>query len=206
MTRKEGENLEEAFEHRVKEMQRLFEQRQQEYRDLVESIQKLNPLDKAEAWLKYVANNIDTLGEQEALVYLVSRGYDCSQHIQKTAAMWRLLAKKVIEDHRRTQYIEDLDSGERRVYREELPYAEASDVLNQSPYDLRDFWGGTDYQDLSIDATMLRTVEWCDIGGFEEWWHRLARENYDMVIHGGIEAVPASFFLLTCVDPITQSS
>jgi hypothetical protein len=33
---------------------------------------------------------------------------------------------------------------------------------------------------------MFRTVEWCDIGGFDAWWERKARELSDELMGGGI--------------------
>ena len=42
---------------------------------------------------------------------------------------------------------------------------------------------------------MLRTVEWCNIGGYDRWWARFAREQYESVIHLGVEPVPAAFYL-----------
>lgn len=29
---------------------------------------------------------------------------------------------------------------------------------------------------------MLRTVEWCQIGGFDQWWRRLARLTVEDVL------------------------
>jgi hypothetical protein len=53
------------------------------------SIQGLQPLEKAEAWLSYVADDIEYWGDQEALVYLKSRGRDCSAQINKLVSVWK---------------------------------------------------------------------------------------------------------------------
>lgn len=180
----------------LEELNRMYEERERSYQELVESIQSLPPLEKAEAWLKYVVDHEMDYGDQEALVYLVSRGYDCAERIMALVSDWKLAAERAIEDCMRERRAVDFETGEPgRVVRKGISYAEASDVRSQSPYRLPDFWSGLDHQELSIDATMLRTVEWCSIGGFNAWWLRLARENYELVTHGGIEAVPASFFL-----------
>jgi hypothetical protein len=49
------------------------------------------------------------------------------------------------------------------------------------------FWGARDQQEIFIDATMLRTVEWCEIGGFDEYWENLARGIYSDSLKYGVE-------------------
>lgn len=177
------------------QMQQLAKQKHQEYEDLVDSIQNLSPLDKAEAWLQYFAKYTEADADLEALVYLVSRGYDCSQHIQRTATNWREWVNHKIENFRRAQYYDNFDTDEKTLFRKELSYVEASDIQNQPSTFLPNFWVGYDSQDLSIDATMLRTVEWCDIGGFEDWWQRLADDLYEATIYGGLDPVAGCYFL-----------
>ncbi len=64
------------------------------------------------------------------------------------------------------------------------------------PLFLPDFWSGRSGQEETIDATMLRTVEWCEIGGFDDWWIRLSQENRRSILHDGIEnTFPRSFWL-----------
>lgn len=58
-----------------------------------------------------------------------------------------------------------------------------------------DFWYGRDGQEHTIDATMLRTVEWCEIGGFEDYWIRNANRQYESLISNGIDPIPASFYI-----------
>lgn len=196
MTHKKDKDSQEAFEHRLEELLQLSKQRQQTYQQFVESIQNLKSLEKAEAWLEYIANDEKTYGAQEATVYLASRGYDCTEIVREMVAEWKLAEKKSIEDCMQEVRVYRFDTGEYgEVIKKGIPYTEASDILNQSPFVLRDFWGGFDHQEFSIDATMLRTVEWCNIGGFDEWWLRLAKEHYEMIIQGGVDPIPASFFL-----------
>jgi len=90
-------------------------------------------------------------------------------------------------------HVDTREFGE--VARPGMSYTEASDILNQSPFRLRDFWAGRDPVELTIDATMLRTVEWCNIGGFDQWWLRLAKHLYRDVVEGGLDPIPAAFYL-----------
>ena len=92
----------------------------------------------------------------------------------------------------------NINTGEtKEIAREGISFEEASDVLNQSNYRLSDFWLFSGFSDLDADATMLRTVEWCKIGGFNDWWRRLAENVYEMTIKGGIDPIPASFYLFS---------
>jgi hypothetical protein len=142
----------------------------------------------------FAADNIDTYGDQEALVYLWSRGHECGKQIDELVSDWKRAAQQQIENCAKDVSVYVLETGETK--REGgIPLAKVSDVKNVSPYLLHNFWGGRDEQGLSIDATMLRTVPWCEIGGFDEWWERLARTTTQDVIQGGIDSVPGSFWL-----------
>jgi len=58
------------------------------------------------------------------------------------------------------------------------------------------FWGARDEQEIFIDATMLRTVEWCEIGGFDEYWENLARGIYsDSLKHGAENTEEVGYWL-----------
>ncbi len=166
----------------------------QKYSVFVETIQNFSQLDKAEAWLSYVSENIDLFGDQEALVYLVSRGKECSKQIKEVIARWKECEKRQIANFAKGNSIHHLETGKgRRFGRRSL--ADASKIETLSPYQLMDFWIGPRNQELSIDATMLRTVEWCEIGGFDPWWRRYAKEQTTNLTLGGVEPVPLSFWL-----------
>jgi hypothetical protein len=60
---------------------------------------------------------------------------------------------------------------------------------------LRDFWWGHDRQEFSLEATMIRTAEWGPIRGFDAWWRRLAKTDMEAVMQGGVERIPASYWL-----------
>lgn len=42
---------------------------------------------------------------------------------------------------------------------------------------------------------MLRAVEGSAVGGFDEWWHSLARNEYEDSLHGSADPTHASFSL-----------
>ena len=195
MPQKRGKKSKQEVERSLDELRQIEEQRQQSYGQFVESVQSLQPFEKAEAWLRYVADDTDLYySDQEALVYLVSRGYDCTDRIKKLVADWKLAERRSIERCMEGIGIYNPETGKtRRTH--QMSLTEASDILNRSYHDLDNFWGGRLEQEFSIDATMLRTVEWCNIGGFDEWWHRYVREDYESTIRDGITPIPASFFL-----------
>lgn len=176
------------------ELDEIYRKEREAYQEFVESIQGQKPREKAEAWMDYTARHVDTYGDQEALIYRRSRGHGCGEEIDKLVLDWKESAQRQIEKCAKGISTHVLETGTTK--REGgMPLWKASDVKNVSPYVLRNFWGGRHEQELSIDATMLRTVEWCDIGGFDEWWERLARFAKQDVIQGGIDPCPASFWL-----------
>jgi hypothetical protein len=48
------------------------------------------------------------------------------------------------------------------------------------------FWWGTDSQELSMDATMLRTAQWGNIRGYEPWFRALENQLREAAFGGGI--------------------
>lgn len=166
------------------------------YQAFVASIQGETPRAKADAWMVYTSENVDTYGDQEALVYLRSRGHKCQAQIDNVVADWTRSARHCITECAKGIWTVTLETGRTRRTGG-MPLAKASDVKSVSPYILRNFWGGRDEQELSIDATMLRTVEWCEIGGFDEWWERLARSAKQDIVLGGIDPLPGSFWLFS---------
>ncbi len=192
------EEFESDIEALFKELNEAYMSAQKTYKDFVKTIQDKEPREKAERWLEYVASNIETYGNQEALVYLRSRGHECNDEISELIDSWRRAAKREIEECSRGIGVHVLETGEMK-HKGGIPLSEASNVRNVSSFLLPDFWSGRDEQQLSIDATMLRTVEWCDIGGFDEWWERLAQSLKREIFQGGIEPVQSSIQLFHMV-------
>jgi len=117
---------------------------------------------KAENWLLNVANDIEGVWDQEALVYLRSRGHDCHDQIAALSQTWKEAEQERFDDYNER-------AGKMRGIK-----ANAGNVASHSPILLRDFWCGAPPEDYSSEAIMLRTAEWCEIAGFDSWWHRLA--------------------------------
>ena len=77
-----------------------------------------------------------------------------------------------------------------------MPLSDAKNIIDLSVYTLPNFWSGRDgSQELTIESTMLRTADLCQIGGYEQWWQRLARDVRESVLRGGVETIPASIWL-----------
>lgn len=178
----------------VAEMDRAYKERSQAYERFVQSIQGQEPRARADAWMLYTAQNIDTYGDQESLVYLRSRGHDCVEEINHLEDSWKDATEAKIEQCTRGHIISSYPSGRSRRFGA-IPRAQAKEVKTMSSYVLRNFWGGHDSQEHFIDATMLRTVEWCEIGGFDEWWERLARDYRESILQGGFDSSLGSFWL-----------
>jgi len=139
-------------------------------------------LAKAESWLSRIADKVEKIEDQEALVYLRSRGRDCHEQIAKLIELWKEAEQDRLDDYKsRVTHAQDV-----------------SDIVGVSPMHLRDFWGAAPLGDHTSEATMLRTVEWCEIPGFDRWWQRLARIHQDFLLRGGFEnPVPASYWLFS---------
>ncbi len=142
------------------------------------------PRGRAEDWLRVIAEKNCYWADAEALVYLVSRKHECDDLIQKLVADWKESEKRAIRIARASQ-------GENPS--SELTQAlsgTTTDILSPeralSFYTLRNFWGFAQGQELSIDATMMRAVEWCRIVEFNPWFERYAREYQMDIIKGGI--------------------
>lgn len=70
---------------------------------------------------------------------LLTRGYDCTEHIKDTVAAWKRHERQRIEERMQEVTEQDLGSGEQSVFREVMLYSEASDLLRASAFDIRDF-------------------------------------------------------------------
>lgn len=152
----------------------------QVYEEFFNRSKDLPPIERAEAWLRHVADHPDNDGDLEAIVYLASRGHDCAKYISRILAEWKEAEAASLRENASAM---------------KIPEVIGHDIVNASPLFLRDFWTSHRSQENAIDATMLRTVEWCSIGGFEPWWNRLARTANESVLRGGMEGLGACFWL-----------
>ena len=195
MATRNKKNPSESLVSALAAMNRAYRQRSEAYDRFVESIEGKASRARADAWMAYNAQDIQTYGDQESLVYLRSRGSDCAaEPIDKLVESWKDAAEEMLERCTRGHIMVSFPSGRSKRIGA-IPRAQAKEVKNMSSYVLHNFWGGHDSQEHFIDATMLRTVEWCEIGGFDEWWDRLARDYQESIIQGGFDAASGSFWL-----------
>jgi hypothetical protein len=160
-------------EHMQKEAREAYEK-------FFERAKALPPVERAEAWLRHVVEHPDNDGDLEGIVYLASRGYDCSAYISRTISEWKEAEAESLKENASAL---------------KIPEFLANDIQTSSSLFLRNFWTCHRSQEDAIDATMLRTVEWCGIGGFEPWWQRLARSAKEAVLKGGMDSFGACFWL-----------
>jgi len=178
----------------ITQIDQVYRNNQGAYRAFVESIQDHNPRAKADKWIAYKASNIDSSSNLEALVYLRSRGHEHKKEIDQLKFAWRRAAREQIDESAKAFSIDILGTGETKR-EDRMPAIATGNVSNVSVFLLPDFWRGCRIEEaLSIDSTMLRTVEWCDIGGFDEWWERLAKSTSADIIHG---EMPSFFWLFS---------
>jgi hypothetical protein len=173
-----------------------YHDRYQKYTSFVESIRNLATLERSEAWLSYVSSEIEDFGDQEALIYLTSRGIDCGRQIAALITLWKREEGSSLSSYIRGPVV--WDPQKRRHQKTQASHIPgASEIEKLSPFHLRNFWSGGRQQELSIDATMLRTVSWCGIGGFDPWWKRLAKETASLFSYGGIERPAVGFWIFS---------
>jgi hypothetical protein len=139
-----------------------------EFQAAVESLRSAPPLERAEGVLSFWANKLAEWGDHEAVVYLISRGVQPSQFANSIIANWREAEREVVD---------------RVVGTDRSSWAQS---VRQNPtIALAGFWNSFDSQQFSIDATMLRTNEWCRLAGFEHWWKEIAKGVQESAFSGG---------------------
>jgi hypothetical protein len=122
-------------------------------------------------------------------VYLRSRGHDCHDQVADLIQAWKLA-----EQGR-------LDEYNQRAGKTPGTVANVTNIEEISPIFLRDFWGGAPPVDYSFEATMLRTVDWCAIAGFDSWWHRLEQRLKENTFwHEGTNLLPNWLFAMARSD------
>jgi hypothetical protein len=192
MKKKQSSINEKSLNIWANKLQKALEQERQHY---IESVRGLNPLGKAEAFLQHAVKKLESYGDHEAAVYLASRGMDFREIADDIHESWRNAADGVIRDCAEGSSIFNVDTGRTKRRIGAMSIRQAKKVEARTVHELRNFWGFYDTQELSIDSTMLRTVEWCGITGFAPWWNRLANEEQEAVLRGGVSGVQAVYRL-----------
>ena len=129
---------------------------------LMDSIPTVSALAQAEGWLSLVAEHIAGVSDQEALVYLRRRGREYSDQVSTLVNTWKVAEQARVEEH------------SDRVGKTGRAEANIADILDVPTILLPGFWEGASPEDYSFETTMLRTVDWCKIVGFDQWWRLLA--------------------------------
>lgn len=178
----------------VTQLDQELSSRRKSYLEFVATIAKLPSHERAVAWLEYVSGLNESYGDQEAFVFLRSRGIPCGRQLKAIKESWELGVKAEVQMCAAGASIFDAQKRTTRTVGRRT-IAEASRVESLSSWLLRDFWNGHDRQEFSIDATMIRTAEWGPISGFDAWWRRLAKTDLELVLEGGVARLPASYWL-----------
>lgn len=173
---------------------RYYRDQRARYQQFLDENRNRPSHERAVAWLRFAAAYPDGWGDEEALVYLASQNLEISELIEATVQRWKEAESRIIAKSLHGRPLVHLLTG-KTTYKNPLPPASAKDIEHASEFLLPPFWSGADEQMLSLDATMLRAVEWCDIGGFDAWWKRLARITEENVALGGLEPEPATAYL-----------
>ena len=132
-----------------------------EYERVVSSVATLPPQEKAVEWLSYSAHHRQEDCDLESLVFLASRGCDVKNEIVQVIGEWKRAEQETLEQY--NAHLQQRSNQSSPITIRDVATCEG---------DLSNFWYGLN---LTIDATMLRTVGWCRIGGFEHWWERIAK-------------------------------
>ncbi len=156
-------------------------EQKREYARFLGSIATLPPQDKAIEWLSYIAQHRTEDSDLEALVFLASRSRDIKSEITELMREWKIAEKEAL-----AQYNSLVGQGSNRSTRITI-----SDVASCEG-DLSSFWCGSN---LTIDATMLRAVAWCQIPGFEHWWERLTRVTTEDILANCWGGIQGAFLL-----------
>jgi hypothetical protein len=157
-----------VFARRFAALQEIRESKRALFLATVESLRTATPLGRAEGLLRFWADRLEEWGDHEAVVYLISRGCNPSQYSRQIIANWREAETEAIS--------RVVGTGQS---------AWASSVRQNPTSALSGFWNSFDSQSLSIDATMLRTNEWCGFAGFEPWWKEMAKGVQQGAFSGG---------------------
>ena len=95
--------------------------------------------------------------------------HDCKDEIEMLRYRWLTFEQLSIEKF-------NTDNPTRPVSRT---------TLDALPDSFVDFWGPQHLSKNLLDGSVLRAAEWCEIVGFDPWWHRLERRRQAVVSEHG---------------------
>jgi hypothetical protein len=86
-----------SFKPILDAMQDARNQEREAFRKKIESLRDASPKERAEGYLEHWANRDPEWTDQEAVVYLISRGYDCTSNIRAIQSLWHDAVKTSIQ-------------------------------------------------------------------------------------------------------------
>ena len=192
--KKVEKSLQRADEY-FKKLDELEKAKRLKFNDYIKDKYQMPTIERAEAWLQYIAENLEYWGDQESVVYFLSRGkLKDKDLVHEIVEIWKQGELESYEKCAAGISVTDSETGETTIHGQKT-IDEVKNILGYSPFSLPNFWHGHRYQEDHIDATMLRVYEWTEIGGFDEWFARLLHTIKDEVFGGGISAVPGCYYL-----------
>src|ERR1700737_2033004 len=93
------EKPEEYLKRELKPHLDLAAQWQREYRQFRTRSATLQPLEKATAWLSFIAKHRETDGDLASLVFLASRCHDIRSQITEVWQEWKLAEKEILAQY-----------------------------------------------------------------------------------------------------------
>lgn len=180
----------------LRSLDRQRETRRRLYEEFTRSIAELDPLPRAERWLQYQAENLELIEDQEAVVYLASRGFDVLRYTESIRENWKWRAKTAYEQRYDPAGGRRPPAARAEKLKLRQPIADP-EIEELSEFELPNFWMVPDGHEHIADAVMLRTAEACDLAEFAPWFRRLERSHREVVLREGIEPVAASLSLFS---------
>ncbi|MFC5410680.1 hypothetical protein ACFPMF_15260 [Larkinella bovis] len=121
---------------------------------------------------KYAKN----FGDNEYIVFLISRGVEFRHYQSSISSVWRQISIDKIKEVSFSST--NLQTGEYiEVEVNENIDLESIEVEKSDTFHVPDFWFGDRNERQTIDATMIRVAQWCNISGFDPYWRRLFHET-----------------------------
>lgn len=134
---------------------------------LAEVITAIPPsVDKANSWIRVVAADAGADSDVEAALYLASRGQQLVVDSELLRERWHAMICNDIASSRYPGSIPE--STIERAKQRTISLAEAAQVLKFGET-LNRFFSFRDEEEIHIDSTMLRAVDWLGISGFTPW-------------------------------------
>lgn len=168
--------------------------------DEFDLIDVLPPIKKAEAWLREIMIKgksmlhpddwisqfiVNEFADQEALIYFISRDVDCSKHVKnmttrlkehkkKSEAFWRFVETRS-DNELRFLGLQRKKTRKKKVSEDSLYF----ENLARSHFSL-----ANDDESYQV-ASMIRTLDWGDIGGYDLVWKEYVNRLNEDVNRGG---------------------